>query len=65
MNGITLLRSIRANKLHHDIGFILVTGRCGPEIIEEGGRLGLNNLLRKPFALRDLRTAIEAVVGPL
>lgn len=63
MNGIQLLHHIRTNQNLKGVGFILVTGRATPEIIRSGQKLGMNNLLHKPFSQSELRTVIESVVG--
>jgi two-component system, chemotaxis family, chemotaxis protein CheY len=65
MDGIQLLRALREEPRTRGVGFILITGRADPAIINAGRRLGMNNFLRKPFTPTDLRTCIEAVTGRL
>ncbi|MEM8630239.1 MAG: response regulator [Pseudomonadota bacterium] len=65
MNGLQLLHSLRTGAKTKGVGFILITGRAEPEIIDGGKRLGMNNFLKKPFEKEDLKTCIEAVVGRL
>lgn len=65
MNGLDLLEKLRANKSTQRIGFILVTGTPTKEILDRGVKLGLNNLVRKPFTTQTLKATIEAVVGRL
>ena len=65
MNGLQLLHSLRTNSKTKGVGFILVTGKADREIIEGGKRLGMNNFLKKPFQVPELRACIETVVGPL
>lgn len=65
MDGLQLLQALRTDPRSRGIGFILITGRAEREIIDTGRKLGMNNYLRKPFTLQDLRACIEAVVGRL
>ncbi len=65
MDGLELLRALRENPATKGVGFILVTGRADPEVIERGRALGMNNFIAKPFQPNDLRTCLEAVVGRL
>lgn len=65
MNGLELLNKIRSNAATQKVGFLLITGRATKEIVEAGRKLGMNNLIQKPFDAPTLRTAIEAVVGRL
>ncbi|MCX7888108.1 MAG: response regulator [Rhodobacteraceae bacterium] len=65
LDGLGLLAQLRSRPSTRAIGFILVTGRADPATIEAGRRLGMNNVLLKPFGVPDLRNCIEAVVGRL
>lgn len=65
MDGLQLLEGLRRNKSTARIGYILVTGTPTPELIQKGQKLGLNNLVRKPFTTATMKKAIEAVVGRL
>lgn len=65
MDGLQLLEAIRTHRAIARTGFILVTGRADPEVIERGVRLGMNNYLKKPFQAAQLKTCIEKVVGQL
>ncbi|TNF59003.1 MAG: response regulator [Rhodobacteraceae bacterium] len=65
MDGLQLLHGLRQNRTTQRIGFILVTGTPSPALIEQGRRLGLNNMVKKPFSTAQLKQAIEAVVGAL
>lgn len=65
MNGLELLGKLRSNAATQKVGFILITGRATKEIVETGKKLGMNNLIQKPFDNGALKTAIEAVVGRL
>ncbi|WP_278923840.1 MULTISPECIES: response regulator [Pseudophaeobacter] len=65
MDGLGLLQAVRTNQVTQRLGFILVTGKPTPEIIEVGKKLGLNNIIRKPFTVATMKQAIEQVVGRL
>jgi len=65
MDGMGFLEALRRNPATAKTGFILVTGSPTPEILKQGQRLGLNNLIRKPFSPTDLKQCIERVVGRL
>ncbi|HGG06035.1 MAG TPA: response regulator [Aliiroseovarius sp.] len=65
MNGLQLLHALRSNASTKGVGFLLITGKADREVIETGRKLGMNNLVKKPFQPEDLRKAIEAIVGRL
>jgi two-component system chemotaxis response regulator CheY len=65
MDGLQLLHALRMGAKTKGAGFILITGRADKEIIDTGRKLGMNNFLKKPFEIQDLRACIEAVVGRL
>lgn len=65
MDGLHLLHALRQAPRTARVGFLLITGRADPQIIDHGRRLGMNNYLKKPFTPADLKGAIEAVVGRL
>lgn len=65
MDGLQLLEGLRRNRSTQRIGYILVTGTPTPELIQKGQKLGLNNLVKKPFTTATMKKAIEAVVGRL
>jgi two-component system chemotaxis response regulator CheY len=47
------------------VGFILLTGKSDKDLIERAAKLGVNNVIAKPFTMPVLRAKIEAVVGKL
>jgi two-component system chemotaxis response regulator CheY len=47
------------------VGFILLTGKSDKDLIERAAKLGVNNVIAKPFTMSVLRAKIEAVVGKL
>lgn len=65
MDGLQLLQALRQNQTTSRIGFILVTGKPTPEIVTTGQKLGMNNMIKKPFGTLDLKKCIESVVGRL
>lgn len=65
MDGLGLLKAVREHRVTQRVGFILVTGKPTPEVIEVGKRLGLNNIIRKPFTVATMKQSIEQVVGRL
>jgi two-component system chemotaxis response regulator CheY len=65
MDGLQLLHALRSEGNTSKVGFLLITGRADTEVVDKGRRLGMNNLVRKPFDTAALQQAIEAVVGRL
>ena len=65
MSGLHLLHALRKGPKTAKVGFLLITGKADKEIIEHGKKLGMNNFIKKPFQPAELKSAIEAVVGPL
>ncbi len=65
MDGLGLLKALREHRVTQRVGFILVTGKPTPEVIEVGKRFGLNNIIRKPFTVATMKQSIEQVVGRL
>lgn len=63
MSGLDLLEALRTNKSTQKIGFILITGSPSQDLLDRGVKLGLNNLVKKPFSSASLKASIEAVVG--
>ena len=65
MDGLGLLKALRSHQVTQRVGFILVTGKPTPEMIQVGKQIGLNNIVRKPFTVATMKQAIEQVVGRL
>lgn len=65
MDGLGLLKAVRSHQATQKMGFILVTGRPTPEIVAEAKKLGLNNMIKKPFTAASMKQCIESVVGRL
>ena len=65
MDGLGLLKALRETRNTQRIGFVLVAGKPTPEMVAMGQRLGLNNMIKKPFTTDSMRQCIERVVGRL
>ena len=65
MDGLELLRVIRADARFAKMAFILLTGRADKELVQRAVQLGANNYLVKPFTAAQLKQKIEQVVGAL
>ena len=65
MDGLELLRVIRADANFAKMVFILLTGRADKELVQRAVQLGANNYLVKPFTAAQLKQKIEQVVGAL
>ncbi|MEL7151565.1 MAG: response regulator [Pseudomonadota bacterium] len=65
MDGLHFLHYLRSAPATQKTGFLLITGRADPAVINKGKQLGMNNFLAKPFETVDLKSAIEAIVGRL
>ncbi len=65
LDGLQLLEALRGHKVTQKVGFILITGRADPALIERGKKLAMNNFLAKPFDAPKMKACIEQVVGRL
>jgi len=65
LDGIELLRAIRAHEPTRGAGFIMLTGKDDSSLIKRAYQYGANNYLTKPFTIPDLKSQIEGVVGAL
>lgn len=65
MDGLGLLKALRTNTATSKIGFILVTGKPTPDMVQSARALGLNNMIKKPFTSASMKQCIESVVGKL
>ena len=65
LDGLGLLRAIRAYPPTSKAAFIMLTGQGDKEIVQKAIQFGVNNFLVKPFNIATLRGKIEAVLGPL
>ena len=65
LDGLSLLRAIRAHPPISKTAFIMLTGRADRELVQRAVQFGVNNYLVKPFTTQTLKEKIEAVFGPL
>ena len=65
LDGIGLLRKVRAEPSVAKTAFIMLTSRAEQNLVREALQLGVNNYIVKPFNYGALRSKIEAVFGPL
>lgn len=65
LDGLNLLRAIRAHPPTKGIAFIMLTGRADSELVQRAAQFGVNNYLVKPFTVAILRQKIEQVFGAL
>lgn len=65
MDGVTLLRAVRAHPPTAGIGFIMLTGRAEKSFVEKCIHYGVNNYILKPVTPEVLRDKIEKVMGRL
>jgi two-component system chemotaxis response regulator CheY len=65
LDGLALLRAIRAYPPTSKTAFIMLTGQGDKEVVQKAIQYGVNNFLVKPFNIATLRGKIEAVLGPL
>ncbi len=65
MSGLDLLKSMRETPTTKRTGFILLTGSDDPSLVQRGIKLGMNNFIKKPFSIPQLKTCMEKVVGKI
>jgi two-component system chemotaxis response regulator CheY len=65
LDGLGLLRSIRAHEPLKNTAFIMLTGRADMDLVQRAMQYGVNNYVTKPFTAATLKSRIEAVFGAL
>ena len=65
MDGLALLKAVRANPPTSKTAFIMLTGRADRELVQKAVQFGVNNYLVKPFHVQVLKGKIEQVFGAL
>lgn len=65
LDGLGLLRAIRAHPPIKTTAFVMLTGRADRELVQRAVQFGVNNYLVKPFTVAQLKEKLEAVFGPL
>ena len=59
MNGVELLRALRANPRTNTIPIILLSARAGEDAVLEGLETGADDYMVKPFSARELLTRVR------
>ena len=65
LDGLGLLRAVRAHPPTAGTAFIMLTGRADRELVARAVQFGVNNYLVKPFTVAQLKEKLESVFGPL
>ena len=65
LDGLGLLRAIRAHPPIQKTAFIMLTGRADKELVQRAVQFGVNNYLVKPFTVATLEEKISAIFGSL
>lgn len=65
LDGLGLLRAVRAHPPIAGAAFIMLTGRADRELVSRAVQYGVNNYLVKPFTVAQLKDKLEGVFGPL
>ena len=65
LDGLGLLRAVRAHEPIRGTAFIMLTGRADKELVQRAVQFGVNNYLVKPFTVKSLQQKLEAVFGAL
>lgn len=65
LDGLGLLRAVRAHPPTSGAAFIMLTGRADRDLVARAVQFGVNNYLVKPFTVAQLREKIEGVFGAL
>ncbi len=65
LDGLGLLRAVRAHEPTRKAAFIMLTGRADRELLQRASQFGVNNFLVKPFTVATLREKIEEVFGAI
>ena len=63
LDGLGLLRAVRAKPELKSIPFIMLTGRGEAAIVKQAAEIGINGFLVKPFAMGPLKQKLEATIG--
>lgn len=63
MNGLELVKKVRAEKKYEDMPIIMVTTEGGKTEVITALKAGVNNYIVKPFTPQVLKEKLEAVLG--
>jgi len=62
MDGIELLRVVRASSRWHDLPLVLITTEGGQARVQEAAELGATSYVRKPFSADQLRDKLAGLL---
>ncbi|MBO6038040.1 MAG: response regulator [Acetobacter sp.] len=65
MDGLALLKAVRANPKTHKVAFIILTSEASKDLVQEAVKAGVNNFLAKPYTVAKLKEVLEKVFGPI
>jgi len=65
LDGLSLLRALRAYGPTSKVAFIMMTGRGDQELIDKAKPYGVTGYLAKPFNAASVKAHIEKVIGKL
>ena len=65
IDGFKLIQAVRTHPQIGKTAVIILTGKKDQNVVNTASRLGLNNVLSKPFTASGLKMAVESVVGSL
>lgn len=65
MDGLALLKAVRANPKTQKVAFIILTSEASKALVQEAVNAGVNNFLAKPYTVAKLREVLEKVFGPI
>lgn len=63
LDGLSVLDRLRADSRTATMPIMILTASVTDKQVEEGLRRGANSYVKKPFAVRDLLTAVAALIG--
>ncbi len=63
MNGLELVKKVRADKRFEDLPIIMVTTEGGKAEVITALKAGVNNYIVKPFTPQVLKEKLQAVMG--
>jgi len=64
MNGLDLIKQVRADAQLKSIPFILVTGETKPENMVAANECSVSSYILKPFTADILKTKLVGIIGP-
>jgi two-component system chemotaxis response regulator CheY len=64
MNGLSLLKAVRADAALKALPFIMVTAESKTENVLEAKKAGVSNYIVKPFNAETLKKKLATVLGP-